>query len=142
MPDGRKSLFPLALPGMAQFRTTRRICGQRRLRFRDSGRERADGIGLIPDWRKPGLIWAVPYGALISKNIRGLLAAGRCLDADEEAWNVARVIPCAALTGEAAGTAAALAIKMGVTPEELPPETVRQAMRERGNLVDFAAIKR
>ena len=140
IPGGRKAVFPLTLPCMPQFRTTRRICGWQRLRFRDRDRDRHDRVALIPDWRQPGPIWAVPYGALVPKNIQGLLVAGRCIDTDQKAWNVARVIPCAALTGEAAGTAAALAIKMRTAPAELPPEIVRQTMREKGNIVDFVTL--
>ena len=138
-PEGRKQVYPVTLPSMAQFRTTRRIRGQKTLRFSDHGRPRNDAIGLIPDWRKPGPVWAVPYGTLVPKRIRGLLAAGRCIDSVGDAWNVARVIPPAALTGEAAGLAAALAVKKGVTPDRLRVEAVRQAMADCGNLVDLAA---
>ena len=52
---------------------------------------------------------------------------------------MARVLPPSALTGEAAGLAAALAVKKGVTPDRLRVEAVRQAMADCGNLVDLAA---
>ena len=34
--------------------------------------------------------------------------AGRCTSVDEPLWDLMRVIPCCAVTGEAAGTAAAM----------------------------------
>jgi hypothetical protein len=41
---------------------------------------------------------------------KNLITAGRCISANT-AWDVTRVIPTCAVTGEAAGTAAAMAIK-------------------------------
>ena len=40
--------------------------------------------------------------------MKNLLAAGRDISASEDMWNVVRVIPPCAVTGQAAGTAAAL----------------------------------
>ena len=34
--------------------------------------------------------------------------AGRCTSVDDELWDVMRVIPCCAVTGQAAGIAAAI----------------------------------
>jgi hypothetical protein len=86
-------------------------------------------IGLVPDWRKAGPLWEVPYGALVAQGVRGLLAAGRCIAAEREAWEVARVIPTAAMTGEVAGIAASIAIQRGTTPDLLPAADVQEALR-------------
>ena len=40
--------------------------------------------------------------------MKNLIVAGRCTSVDETLWDVMRVIPCCAVTGQAAGTAAAL----------------------------------
>lgn len=126
----RHHLFPVALPSMAQFRTTRRIVG-----LATMGDEPhvpvPTSIGLVPDWRKAGPLWEVPYGALVAQGVRGLLAAGRCISAEREAWEVARVIPTAAMTGEVAGVAASLAIQRGTTPDQLLASDVQDALRAR-----------
>ena len=37
-----------------------------------------------------------------------MIVAGRCTSVNETLWDVMRVIPCCAVTGQAAGTAAAM----------------------------------
>lgn len=109
--DGdRKSVFPLTLPAMAQFRKTFCIQGQKVLQPGQHGQYCEDSIGLAADWRKPGFVWEIPYGTLVPRNVNNLLAAGRCTSSEGDAWEVTRVIPSAALTGQIAGLAAALSI--------------------------------
>ncbi|HUV08878.1 MAG TPA: FAD-dependent oxidoreductase, partial [Spirochaetia bacterium] len=69
---------------------------------------------------KPGKSWyQIPYRSLVPLEIDNLLAAGRCLSATHEAAASARVMtPCFA-TGQAAGTAAALAVKNGIPPRKV-----------------------
>ncbi len=128
----RDGLYPVTLPAMAQFRTTRHIIGRDGLRPGQDRIHRADSVGLIPDWRRAGPVWEVPYGSLLPGAVTGLLAAGRCIDADGDAWEVARVIPPAALTGQAAGAAAALAVRAGATPDRLDVAVLQQHLRARG----------
>lgn len=130
-PDERKNLFPLTLPAMAQFRTTRRIMGQATLAEGGHGRHAADSVGLVADWRRAGEVWEVPYGVLLPRNVAGLLAAGRCISAEGDAWQVTRVIPPAALTGQVAGLAAALAAQRNTSPHALDPRDVQAALRAR-----------
>jgi hypothetical protein len=115
----RKSHFPLTFPAMAQLRMTRRIDGQFTLADGMEWTRFEDSIGLAADWRKSGYVWEVPYRCLVPKGIKGLLAAGRCMASAGDAWDVMRVIPVAALTGEAAGLAAALSVEHAVSPDEL-----------------------
>jgi 2-polyprenyl-6-methoxyphenol hydroxylase-like FAD-dependent oxidoreductase len=130
--EGRRRRFPTTLPAMAQFRTTRRIDGLATMTTSHPDADLATSVGLVPDWRRPGPVWAVPYGALIARNVTGLLAAGRCFSAEGEAWEVSRVIPPAALTGQVAGVAATLAVRQGVAPDAIDVTKVQSALRERG----------
>jgi hypothetical protein len=91
-----------------------------------------DAIGMAPDWRKPGPVWEIPWGALVPQGVRGLLAAGRCISSEGDAWEITRVIPPAALTGEVAGIAAGLAINRQTPPDELSTSDLQAAVRERG----------
>lgn len=97
-------------PDMPQFRTTRMTKGDSALAYADSGRYFSDSVGCCGDWRKAGVCFELPYGMLTVPGYENLLSVGRNVsNADNEAWEVTRVIPVAAETGEAAGIAAALA---------------------------------
>lgn len=62
----------------------------------------------------------IPLGALIAKDVRGLMMAGRCISGDFLAHSSYRVTGNAAAMGEAAGSVAAAAARAGRLPEETP----------------------
>ena len=128
----RHHLFPITLPAMAQFRTTRRIDGQATLTDGQYGVHVPASVGLIADWRKAGYVWEIPYGTLIPRGVTGLLAAGRCISSGGDAWEVTRVIPAAALTGQVAGIAARLAVQQATTPDRLDVRDVQQQLAQAG----------
>lgn len=128
----RHDLFSMTLPTMAQFRTTRRIVGNVTLADGQHGQRFADSIGLAADWRKPGFVWEIPYATLLPQTVTGLLVAGRCLSSAGDAWEVTRVIPIAALTGQAAGVAATLAVQGATTPDAVTATQVQQRLRAAG----------
>ncbi len=130
--SSRQSLFPITLSSMAQFRTTRCITGLDSMMDGQADKHRETSIGLSGDWRKPGPVWEIPYGALLPREIQGLLAAGRCIASTGDAWQVTRVIPPAALTGQAAGVAAGLAVHKNTTPDQISAAEVQAAMQMRG----------
>jgi 2-polyprenyl-6-methoxyphenol hydroxylase-like FAD-dependent oxidoreductase len=131
-PADRRTLFPVTLPAMAQFRTTRRILGREQMTDGQHGRHRPTSIGLVADWRKAGYVWEIPFGALLPQGVSGLLVAGRCIASEGDAWEVTRVIPPAALTGQAAGLAAGLAIQQGTTPDRLEIATIQRELDRLG----------
>ena len=111
----RESYDIMTLPAMAQYRTIRRIVGAEDFCAID-GDTCANPIGQCGDFRPQhkGKHYTVPYGALYHPEFDNLLACGRIISAPAgDGWEVARVIPVCAFTGEAAGTAAAHAIKSG-----------------------------
>ena len=63
--------------------------------------------------------FGIPYRSLYSRNIRNLLFAGRQISASHMAQSSIRVMGTCAVTGQAAGTAAALAVKYGTFPREV-----------------------
>lgn len=65
-------------------------------------------IGLTGDWRKRGPVFAIPFEALYGNEVKNLIAAGRCISVTDSMWDITRVIPRCAVTGQAAGTAAAI----------------------------------
>ena len=65
-----------------------------------------------------------------------LLVAGRCVSTEFHAMAAVRIIAICMATGEAAGIAAELSLKDGVTPRQLDGRRVRQAMIDSGVPLD------
>ncbi|MBB6023271.1 ribulose 1,5-bisphosphate synthetase/thiazole synthase [Paenibacillus sp. JGP012] len=74
----------------------------------------------------------IPYRCLLSQNISNLLAAGRCISTTHEAHATTRLTPSCMATGEAAGTAAALAVKLKLAPAMLPISLLQTELRRSG----------
>lgn len=91
-----------------QIRMTRRIDGKYTQDDTEMHKEYNDSVGLFSDWRRPGPVYELPFGALTGRKITNLLAAGRCISVTDAMWDITRVIPVCALSGQAAGTAAAM----------------------------------
>jgi ribulose 1,5-bisphosphate synthetase/thiazole synthase len=83
---------------------------------------------------KPYAKWdmRLPYGCLLPQKVENLLVAGRCISAEEEAMGQLRLIPVCSATGQAAGVAAALALKEGVTPRDLDVSLLQRTLVEQG----------
>ena len=97
-----------AMASIPQLRMTRRIVGAYTQSTADVHREFADSVGMVSDWRTRGPVYEVPFSTLYSPEVVNLITAGRCTSVTDALWDVMRVIPCCAVTGEAAGLAAAL----------------------------------
>jgi len=102
------SWVPTAIATMPQLRMTRRIQGEYTLDDGEMHKYFADSVGMVSDWRKRGPIYEVPFSTLYSAKVKNLIMAGRCTSVTDAMWDIMRVIPCCAVTGQAAGTAAAL----------------------------------
>lgn len=129
----RRSCYALKLPVMPQFRKIACIRGEYVLKDNEHATRFEDSVGLAADWRKSGYVWEIPYRTLYPENgPGGLLAAGRCSSASGDAWEVTRVIPVAAMTGQAAGLAAAMAIDADVDARDLRVPELQAELRKLG----------
>ena len=111
-----------------QLRMTRRLSGQYTL---DDVEDKAffeDSVGMISDWRKRGPVYEIPFRTLIGKKLRNLAVCGRIISVTDAMWDISRVIPPCAVTGEAAGTAAALTSDL----HALPAERLQTELRKNG----------
>ena len=79
----------------------------------------------------PHNAFPVPYRSLLPEGVEHLLAAGRCIGAPDTCDTFRLIGPCFQ-TGEAAGTAAALAARTGVAPRRLDVGLLRRTLREHG----------
>ena len=76
--------------------------------------------------------YQIPLRSLIARDGANLLMAGRNFSADQLALSSARVATSAAMMGQAAGIAAAMAVEQRVDVRRLDPAEVRRAVVERG----------
>lgn len=146
--DGHRRLLDLAkedadlvlasLPSMPQIRMARRIEGAYTLTEADLSAHFEDNIGATGDWRRPNPVYEIPYRTLYTPEVDNILAAGRCISATGVAWEVTRVIPPAAVTGQAAGTAAAmLAGNAASSAAALPVCELREKLSAAGVMLDI-----
>ena len=109
MKDGKDSpehaLSSIAM--IPQVRMTRRLNGKYVQDEDEMHKEFSDSVGLFPDWRKRGPVYELPFGTLYGKT-ENLIVAGRHISVTDSMWDITRVIPVCAVSGQAAGTAAAI----------------------------------
>lgn len=146
---GFASAYLLETPAQIGVRETRRIVGHYTLTQEDilSGRKFSDAIacGAYPiDIHDPGSArlvakrlpageyYTIPYRSLLPQGTRNLIAAGRCISATHEAFAAFRVSAIVMAIAQAAGTAAAMAVRGGVLPPEVDARALRARLRERG----------
>ncbi len=91
-----------------QIRMTRKLVGEYTLAHTEMHTYFEDSIGMVSNWRRRGPVYEVPFRTLYCKEVKNLIVAGRCTSVNEPLWDVMRVIPCCAVTGQAAGIAAAM----------------------------------
>ncbi|MBE6681077.1 MAG: FAD-dependent oxidoreductase [Ruminococcaceae bacterium] len=103
-----ESYIPVTMTSIPQIRMTRKIVGEYVLKNEEVHKYFEDSIGMVSNWKKRGPVYEVPFRTLYSGKVKNLICAGRCTSTDQTLWDVMRVIPCCAVTGEAAGTAAAM----------------------------------
>lgn len=128
----------VTLPTMLQVRMTRRLVGEYTLDEPEMHKEFPDSVGLISNWKKRGPVYEVPFGTLYSKDVVNLLCAGRCISVTDTMWDISRVIPPCAVTGQAAGTAAA----MGNDFTTLSVDALQKALQSAGVRLHEAELER
>ncbi len=102
------TLLPVTIATTPQIRMTRRIIGEYELSHTEMHKYFEDSIGMVSNWKKRGPVYEVPFRTLYNAKVKNLICAGRCTSVNETMWDIMRVIPCCAVTGQAAGTAASM----------------------------------
>lgn len=134
-------------------RETRRVYGEYRLTREDvlSATQFADQIGLcgapiedhhegadtawsyLPEGRCVG----IPYRTLVPRDSTNVLIAGRCFSATHDAHASVRSMAQCMSMGQAAGTAAAMAIETRRTPREIDVTALRDRLRKAGAILEL-----
>ena len=86
------------------------------------------GSGTTTQRLPPGAAYEIPYRCLVPLSVDGLLVAGRCISTTHEALASTRLTPTVMTLGQAAGTAAALAVLADVTPRNVDTGALRERL--------------
>lgn len=98
----------------------------------NAGAVEPDEIGISPSPSPQFPNISVPFGALVPERVDGVLAAGKHISCDANTHGFMREIPQCWLTGQAAGTAAALAADANVQPRHVDIRRLQAALRAQG----------
>lgn len=88
-----------------------------------------------PETSENPTFYQVPLRSLIPGKYDNLILAGRMLDADPVAFSGARVMVNMNQLGEAAGTAAYLALEQNKAIEKVNPQKVREVLKNNGSII-------
>ena len=80
--------------------------------------------------------YAIPYRCLVTSKVPNLGTAGRSISADHVATSSTRIQGTAMLTGQAIGTAAALAVQAGCTLPKVDTQKLRETLKADGMFID------
>jgi hypothetical protein len=157
--DGCEEIAHMATAAILGVRETRRIVGEYVLSVDDfvarrsfddeigrhnysidihrSSPSREDYEALVEEFTQgyrlgEGESYGIPYRSLVPKGVDNLLVAGRCISTDRMVQGSIRVMPGCLITGQAAGTAAALSKDQDVSPRELDPSLLRDLLSAQG----------
>ncbi len=77
--------------------------------------------------------WAtLPYRSLLPQNTKNLIVAGRCVSADRKVQGQIRIMGYCFMMGEAAGLAAAQAIKKNLAPKDINVKELQADLKVNG----------
>lgn len=79
-----------------------------------------------------GECYDIPYRSLLPKSVLNLLVVGRCISSDHVAHSSTRIQGTCMLTGQAAGTAAALALRLQTTVAGVPVKPLQETLIAAG----------
>ena len=123
-------IVPTTISTIPQTRMTRRLVGAYTVDESEVFKSFSDSVGLFSDWRNRGPVFELPFRTLYSEDIKNLYAAGRCMSVTDPMWDITRVIPVCAVTGEAAGLAATMASEASaVNVAELQAKLIKRGVK-------------
>ncbi len=152
---GYENASLVALSAQIGVRETRRVYGDYRVTRDDvlTARRFDDEIGLcgapIEDhhlgadtkWQylPDGEVVGIPYRALLVRDSANTLVAGRCFSATHDAHASVRSMAQTMAMGQAAGTAAAMAIAASADPRDVSSAALRDRLRRDGAVLELPA---
>ena len=135
---GFEKSFILNTASQLGTRGSRRVIGEYMITEKDmrSGKIFEDTIAVCPDLNynvsaeHPHV--HIPYRSLVPRKVEGLLVAGRIYSAEDIVQEDFNLIPHCIAVGQAAGTAAALAVKKGMRPRDVDHVALQKSLTDQG----------
>lgn len=81
---------------------------------------------------RPGEFFGIPYRSLIAKDLENVAMAGRCISCDRPMLGSIRQLSSSLAMGQAAGTAAAMALRKGGRLREISASELQAVLRKNG----------
>jgi hypothetical protein len=95
-----------------------------------------DTIAVFPRMGPPGSTATrkvyIPFRSVVPLKVEGLLVAGRSFSSDMAANNMGNLIPHCISIGQAAGTAAAIAVKNGISARKVDIKSLQNTLVKQG----------
>ncbi len=95
-----------------------------------------DTIARTGHWTKYDCTYSIPYRSLLPHGVSNLLVAGRCISVDHRVHHATKEIPPCMATGQAAGTAAALAAQQGTAVGNVDVAVLQARLRDQGAILE------
>src|SRR5262249_37725958 len=114
---------------------SRRLIGRYVLNRDDVDRRCDDVIAITGHWTKYEALYYIPYRSLLSPQFGNLLVAGRCISVDHRVHHATKEIPPCMATGEAAGSAAAIAAKAAIDVAQVDVKQLQETLRNQGAIL-------
>ena len=134
------AIYPALISTIPEFRVTRCLAGEMELDAAHNHQWFDDAITLAGDWRTPGPVYAVPYRCIVAPGLDNLLVAGRCISSTRGGAEVTRAIPVCVATGQAAGTAAAAAVRLDADARRLEVKTLQRTLTDQGVILERSLL--
>ena len=146
--EGGEGIYLLETPSQIGVRATRVLLSMGNVTLEDSMKytKYHDSIGMsggsapimyngrrVATKERP--YWQIPYSSLLPKKCPNLIVAGRCFGFEEALVYDAREIGTCLVTGQAAGTASALAALKRTSVQEVNIEVLQKKLTEQGVLL-------
>ena len=96
------------------------------------------GADTVWQYLPDGAAVGIPYRSLVVRDAANVLVAGRCFSATHDAHASVRSMAQCMAMGQAAGTAAAMAVAGARDPRDLDAAGLRDRLRADGAIVDLA----
>lgn len=94
-----------------------------------------EGSGTSHYYFKEGTYYTIPYRCLLPLGTDNLLVAGRCISGTHEAQASYRIMPVCCCLGQAAGTAAAVALKNNTSVNDTDTDEIREVLKKNGAFI-------
>ncbi|MCL4534474.1 MAG: FAD-dependent oxidoreductase [Bacteroidetes bacterium] len=129
---GCENAFLMDTASQMGTRESRLITGELTITQDNLAEARRQSIGLVDRRARDGRPVAIPYGSLVPQRVDNLLVAGRSISVSHDMLDTVRLIPHCMVSGQGAGTAAAMSCRQGVAPRTLDLASLQSRLAEQG----------